>query len=319
MKIFVTRQIPQKGIDMLKEAGHEVAVSEKDGVLTPEELKKGVNGVDGVLCLLTDKIDEEVLQSAGDQLKVVANYAVGYNNLDTEAGKKHNVVMTNTPGVLTETVAEYAMSAMMTLAKKIVPADKFTRAGKYQGWAPMLFLGSDLGGKTLGVVGLGRIGSSFAKKAKNGLGMNISYYDVAKNEEFESETGATFMELDELLKTADVISVHVPLLDSTRHLINAEKLALMKEGAYLINTSRGPVIDEEALVKTLQDKKIAGAFLDVFEDEPTLKPGLADLENVVLTPHIASATQETRTKMSEIAAQNIIAVLNGEEAPNKVN
>ena len=304
---------------MLKKAGYEVAVSGKDGVLTPAELKEGVKGADAVLCLLTDKIDEAVLQAAGDQLKIVANYAVGYNNLDVAAGKKRNVVMTNTPGVLTETVAEYALAAIMALTKNIVPADKFTRGGRYQGWAPLLFLGSDLGGKTLGVVGLGRIGSVLAQKAYAGLGMKIVYYDVQKNEELEKKTNAQFMELDDLLGAADVVSIHVPLLDSTHHLINAAKLALMKQSAYLVNTSRGPVVDEAALVEVLKNKKIAGAFLDVFEDEPALKPGLVELENVVLTPHIASATRETRSKMSEIAAQNIIAVLSGQEAPNRIN
>ncbi len=303
---------------MLEEKGYEVVVSQKDGVLSSEELKEGVKGADAVLSLLTDKIDEDVLSVAGEQLKVVANYAVGFNNLDVEAGKKHNVVMTNTPGVLTETVAEFALSLIMAIAKRISEGDRFTRAGKFVGWAPMLLLGSDLGGKTLGVVGLGRIGMSLAKKAKFGLGMNILYHDPAKNEEFEKETGAELASLDEVLQKSDVVSIHVPLLDSTKHLINAEKLALMKKTAYLVNTSRGPVIDEAALVEVLKQGTIKGAALDVFEDEPQLKPGLAELENVILTPHTASATEETRSKMSEMAAQNIIAVLEGGEAPNKI-
>lgn len=319
MKVFVTRQIPEAGIKLLKDKNYEVVVSSKDGVLTKEELLEGVKGADAILSLLTDSIDDGVLAAAGPQLKVVANYAVGFNNLDIEAGKKRSVVMTNTPGVLTETVAEFTLAMIMTISKRIVEGDKFVRAGKYQGWAPLLLLGSDLGGKTLGVVGLGRIGSSVAKKAKLGLGMEIVYYDVQPNPEFEQETGAKFMTLDDLLKNADVVSIHVPLLETTKHLINAEKLALMKESAYLVNTSRGPVIDEVALVEALRGKKIKGAALDVFEEEPVLSPGLADLENAILTPHIASATEETRTKMSEIAAQNIIAVLEGEEAPNKIN
>lgn len=319
MKVFVTRQIPEAGIKLLKDKNYEVVVSSKDGVLTKEELLEGVKGADAILSLLTDSIDDGVLAAAGPQLKVVANYAVGFNNLDIEAGKKRSVVMTNTPGVLTETVAEFTLAMIMTISKRIVEGDKFVRAGKYQGWAPLLLLGSDLGGKTLGVVGLGRIGSSVAKKAKLGLGMEIVYYDVQPNPEFEQETGAKFMTLDDLLKNADVVSIHVPLLETTKHLINAEKLALMKESAYLVNTSRGPVIDEVALVEALRGKKIKGAALDVFEEEPVLSPGLADLENAILTPHIASATEETRTKMSEIATQNIIAVLEGEEAPNKIN
>lgn len=319
MKVFVTRQIPEAGINLLKEKGYEVAVSDKDGVLTKEELVEKVKGVDAILCLLTDQIDEDILTAAGPQLKVVANYAVGFNNLDIEAGKKHKVVMTNTSGVLTETVAEFTLALIMAVTKRVVEADRFTRAGKFVGWAPMLFLGSDLAGKTLGIVGSGRIGSLVAQKAKGGLGMEVVYYDVQKNEEIEKTLGAQFLTLEELLKKADVVSVHVPLVEETKHLLNAEKLALMKETAYLVNTSRGPVVEETALVETLKNKKIKGAALDVFEDEPALKPGLAELENVILTPHIASATEETRSKMSTIAAQNIIAVLEGQEAPNKIN
>ncbi len=319
MKVFVTRQIPEVGIKMLQDKNYEVVISSKDGVLSREELLAGVKGADAILSLLTDNINEEVLTAAGPQLKVVANYAVGFNNLEAEAGKRHNVIMTNTPGVLTETVAEFTLAMIMAVTKRIVEGDKFTRAGKYQGWSPLLLLGSDLAGKTLGVVGLGQIGSLVAKKAKLGLGMKIVYHDIQPNQQFEQETGAGFLELDELLKVADVVSIHVPLLETTKHLINAEKLALMKESAYLVNTSRGPVIDEAALVEALRNKKIKGAALDVFEDEPTLKPGLIELENAILTPHIASATEETRAKMSEIAAQNIVAVLEGQEAPNRIN
>ncbi len=319
MKVFVTRQIPEVGIKMLQDKNYEVVISSKDGVLSREELLAGVKGADAILSLLTDNINEEVLTAAGPQLKVVANYAVGFNNLEAEAGKRHNVIMTNIPGVLTETVAEFTLAMIMAVTKRIVEGDKFTRAGKYQGWSPLLLLGSDLAGKTLGVVGLGQIGSLVAKKAKLGLGMKIVYHDIQPNQQFEQETGAGFLELDELLKVADVVSIHVPLLETTKHLINAEKLALMKESAYLVNTSRGPVIDEAALVEALRNKKIKGAALDVFEDEPTLKPGLIELENAILTPHIASATEETRAKMSEIAAQNIVAVLEGQEAPNRIN
>jgi len=320
MKIFVTREIPDAGIKMLKEKGYEVEVSSKDGVLTKEELISAVKGknYDAVLCLLTDKIDGDVF-AAVPQVKIFANYAVGYDNIDLLAAQAHNKMITNTPGVLIESVAEHTFALMMTAAKRIVEADKFTREGKYKGWAPMLFLGSGLEGKTLGIIGLGRIGSKVAYYAAKGFGMRVVYYDMVKNEDFEKNTKATFLEsVNEVLKESDFVSIHVPLNESTRHLINEEKLKMMKPSAILINTSRGAVIDEKALVKILKDKVIRGAALDVFENEPEIAKGLADLDNVVLTPHIASATEETRSKMSEIAADNIIAALKGEIPPNLV-
>ena len=321
MKIYVTRAIPDSGINLLKEKGHEVTISSKDGVLSKEELisELGKEEYDAVLCLLTDKVDGEIFDAA-PKAKIFANYAVGYGNIDVEEAKKRGLAVTNTPGVLTNTVAEHAFALMMAISKRIVEADKYTRAGKYQGWSPMLMLGTDMYQKTLGVVGLGRIGSRVAHHGKNGFDMNIVYYDVKRNENFEKEYGATFMEnVDELLKQADFISVHVPLLDSTRHLINAERLALMKESAVLVNTSRGPVIDEKALVEVLKNKQIRGAALDVFEEEPKLADGLDELDNVIITPHIASGTQETRSKMSEMVAQNIIDFLDGKTPANLVS
>ncbi len=319
-KVYITRQIPESGINKLKEKGFEVDINEEDKVLNREELLTALKSktYDAVLCLLTDQIDGEIFDAC-PSAKIFANYAVGYNNINVEDAKKRDVKISNTPGVLTETVAEHTFALLMAISKRIVEADKFTREGKYKGWAPMLFLGTDLLGKTLGVVGLGRIGAQVAKHAANGFGMNVVYYDIKRNEEFEKESGASFKEnVDDVLKEADFISVHVPLLDSTKHLINEERLSIMKENAYLINTSRGPVVDENALVKILKDKKIKGAALDVFEEEPELAEGLADLENVILTPHVASATEGTRSKMSEMAAENIIAVLEGKEAPNLV-
>ena len=319
-KVYITRQIPESGINKLKEKGFEVDINEEDKVLNREELLTALKSktYDAVLCLLTDQIDGEIFDAC-PSAKIFANYAVGYNNINVEDAKKRDVKISNTPGVLTETVAEHTFALLMAISKRIVEADKFTREGKYKGWAPMLFLGTDLLGKTLGVVGLGRIGAQVAKHAANGFGINVVYYDIKRNEEFEKESGASFKEnVDDVLKEADFISVHVPLLDSTKHLINEERLSIMKENAYLINTSRGPVVDENALVKILKDKKIKGAALDVFEEEPELAEGLADLENVILTPHVASATEGTRSKMSEMAAENIIAVLEGKEAPNLV-
>lgn len=319
-KIFVTRKIPEVGISMLKSAGHEVTVSEKDGVLTAEELnmKLGEGDYEAILSLLTDTIDASVFNSA-PKVKIVANYAVGYNNINLDDAKSAGVTVTNTPGVLTDTVSEYGFSLMLAVAKRIPEADRFTRALQYDGWAPELMLGSDLKGKTLGILGAGRIGSGLATRAFKGLGMKVIYNDLKPNDILEGEIECTYKDtVEDVLKEADVISVHVPLLDSTRHLINAERLAMMKPTAYLINTSRGPVVDEKALVEALKNGTIRGAGLDVFEDEPALAPGLAELDNVVITPHIASASTETRDKMSEMAAQNIIDFLEGKTPPNVV-
>ncbi len=295
-------------------------INPADKVLSREELM-GVlrqKPYDAVLCLLTDKIDKEVF-SAVPTAKIFANYAVGYDNINLSDAKEKNVMVANTPGVLTETVAEHTFALMLAISHRVSEADRFTRAGNYKGWAPMLLLGANLAGKTLGIVGLGRIGSTVAGYAVRGFRAKIIYYDVNRNEDFEKEFQAEYRkDVDDVLKEADFISIHVPLLESTRHLINKERLSMMKPTAYLINTSRGPVIDEQALAEALKNKIIKGAALDVFENEPALAPGLAELENVILTPHIASATEETRSKMSDIAAENIIAALEGRVPPNLV-
>ncbi|MCW9054581.1 MAG: D-glycerate dehydrogenase [Candidatus Pacebacteria bacterium] len=313
MKVFVTRRIPEAGITLLREAGYEVLVSEKDGVLTRNELIAALKAdeYDAVLSLLTDTIDAEVFDAAPG-VKIFANYAVGYNNIDLDEAKKRDITVTNTPGVLSDTVAEHTIALMLSITSRIAEGDRFVRAGKYDSWAPMLLLGTDLKGKTLGVMGAGRIGTRVAHFASRGLDMNVIYYDIKRNENIEKEYGAVFKETpEELLKEADVVTVHVPLLESTEHLINKERLDMMKRSAYLVNSSRGPVIDESALVEALKGGVIKGAALDVFENEPTLAPGLAELENVVLTPHIASATEETRGAMSEMAARSIIDFLSG--------
>lgn len=320
MNIYVTRRIPEEGIEKLRALGHEVVVSEKDGVLTREELLSALteHNPDAVLCLLTDTIDGEVYDAAPNA-KIFANYAVGYGNLDLAAAAERGVTVTNTPGVLTDTVAEHTIALMLSLTSRIAEGDRYTRAGKYEGWGPMLLLGTDLTHKTLGVLGAGRIGSRVAEIAHKGLGMRIIYSDVQKNDSLNGELDAVFKEtVDEVLKEADVVTVHVPLLDTTRGLLNRERLAIMKPSAYLVNSSRGPVIDEHALVEVLRAGGIKGAALDVYEEEPKLAPGLAELENVVITPHIASATEETRGKMAEMAAENIIAFLNGDTPPNVV-
>lgn len=318
--IFVTRRIPEAGITMLKEKGHELDISEKDGVLTHEELATALRAkpYDGVLCLLTDTIDSEILDAA-PSAKIYANYAVGFNNVDVKEALARGITVTNTPGVLTDTVAEHTVALMLAITSRIAEGDRFMRAGRYDGWAPMMLLGTDLKGKTLGILGAGRIGARVAHIANRGLGMNIIYYDVKQSPELEKEFGAQYCsEPESLLAQADVVSVHVPLLESTKHLIDAKRLSLMKRSAYLVNSSRGPVIDEQALVEALRAGVIKGAALDVFENEPELAPGLAELANVVITPHIASATEETRSKMAEIAAQNLVDFFEGRVPANKV-
>ncbi len=318
-KIYITRRIPESGINKLKEKGYDIAISEEDRVLSKEEIIQNAKGADALFCLLTDTIDAEVMDGIGKQLKIIANYAVGYNNIDVKSAQERGIAVTNTPGVLTETVAEHTFSLMLSIAHRIAEADRFTRAGKFKGWAPMLLLGNDLSKKTLGIIGLGRIGSRVAHHAVKGFDMNVIYHDINRNEDFEKEYTAEYVaHLDDLLQRADFISIHVPLIPETKHLINAERLKLMKKSAYLINTSRGPIVDEKALVEALQTKEIKGAALDVFENEPGLTPGLAELDNAVITPHTASATEETRGKMAELAAENIIAACEGNEPPNSV-
>jgi glyoxylate reductase len=317
-KVFVCQPLPEPAVAMLKKAGHAVKVYPKEQIIPRAALLKGVRGVEAILSLLTDKIDEKVMDAAGPQLKIIANYAVGYNNIDVAAAKKRSVLVTNTPGVLTDSVAVFTYTMILASAKRITEADRFTRAGKYKGWGPKLLLGADLMEHTLGIVGSGRIGTRLAGLAKNGLNMNIIYSDVKRNPKFEKAFGAKYKKLDALLKEADFVTLHVPLLKSTRHLIGAKQFRLMKKTAHLINTSRGPVVDEKALVKALKTKQIAGAAIDVLEFEPKLTPGLAKLENVILTPHIASGSLMTRQKMAKMAATNIIQALKGKKPPNLV-
>lgn len=310
-KVVVTRKIPGNGIKMLQDKGYEVVVSPQDRALERAEFLNFIQGADGVLSMLTDKVDQEFINSAGPNLKVVANFAVGTDNFDLPALSSHNIVSTNTPDVLTEAVAEHTFALLIAISRRIVEAHKLaqTESSKF---GPEVLLGTELKDKTLGVLGLGRIGSRVAEIGK-AFGMNIIYYDIKQNSEFEQKTGAQFKATPEdLLKEADFVSVHVPLLPATKHLVNLERLQMMKKTAYLINTSRGPVVDEPALVEALKNKVIAGAALDVGETEPKWAEGLTDLPNVVLTPHIASATIEARSAMGELAAKNIIAVLSGQ-------
>lgn len=316
-KVFITQPIPEIGAQMLKEY-FDVSQNTTDRVLSRSQLKKAIQDTHAVLSLLTDRIDGETMAAAGMQLKIIANYAVGFDNIDIKEAKKRQIIVTNTPGVLTEAVAEHTIALLMAVARRIVEADQYIRTGKYIHWQANLLLGNELQSKTLGIIGLGRIGSRVAQIAQKGLGMTIIYTDVRRNSQFESEFKATYHRLNDLLKHADVVSIHVPLLPATQHLIDEAELKTMKNTAILINTSRGPVINELALVKSLKGKEIAGAGLDVFEFEPKLAPGLKSLANLVITPHTASATYEARNAMARIAAENIIAVLSGKKPLNPV-
>ena len=316
MKIFVTRKIPEPGLDLLRKH-HEIEINPYDRVLSKNEIIHGLKGKNGLLCLLNDLIDEQVISSQ-PKLKMIANYAVGYDNIDVKAATKRKIIVSNTPNVLTDTTAEMAWALLFSVARRIVEADKFTRQGKFKGWAPMLMHGQDVTNKTLGIIGTGRIGTAFALKSK-GFKMNILYYDQIKNRQLEDELSAKKVELYRLLKESDFISIHLPLLPVTHHLISEKQLKIMKKTTILINTSRGPIVDEQALVKALKNNWIFGAGLDVYEHEPEINKELLKLENVILQPHSASATTETRTKMAIMAAENMIAGLKGEIPPNCIN
>lgn len=272
------------------------------------EFLRAVREAAGLIPTLTEKIDAAVFRAA-PHLKVVANYAVGFDNIDLAAAKKYGIPVSNTPGECAGAVAEQAMALMQALTRRVVEGDKFIRAGQYRFWDPLLFLGRELSGQTLGIVGVGRIGAHLAKIARNGFDMKIIYHDAIRNEQIEKNFGAKKVTLAELLRQSDYVSLHVPLLPSTRHLIGEKELALMKSSAYLINTARGPVVDEKALVRALRAKKIAGAALDVFEFEPKPASGLSSQPNVVLTPHTASATYRAREEMARMAADNALDVL----------
>jgi glyoxylate reductase len=321
--IYVTRRFADSGIKTLKAKGYRVTVYSEDKVIPRKDLLKNVKGASAILSLLTDKIDDEVLNAAGSELKIVANYAVGFDNVDLVAAKKRNVIVTNTPSdKVNEAVAEHAFALMLCLAHRIAEADVFAKAKKYTGWSPTLLIGTDLYGKTLGIVGAGRIGSAVARRAVNGFGMKLVYADARKNADLEKTFKAKQLPLEKLLEVSDFVSLHVPLLPSTRHLIGTAEFAMMKKTAFLVNTARGPVVDEKALLRALKTKRIAGAGIDVFECEPAIDCDVTDnlelksFPNVVLTPHIASATIEAREAMSMVAAENIIAVLEGRKPLN---
>lgn len=315
--IYVTRMIPQQTIDNLLQC-HEVEVNPHDRALTRKELLEAVKGRDAVITLLTDTIDAEVLDAAGPQCRIFANYAVGFNNFDLKAATQRGVIMTNTPGVLDDATATHAWALLLATARRIPESERYVREGRWHGWAPMAFIGQDIDNKTLGVAGMGRIGTKFARKAA-AFDMRVIYTDAQRNTAVEREIGATFVDKETLLKESDFLSLHAPLLPETHHYIGAAEIAKMKPTAILINAARGPLVDEKALVAALRDKVIWGAGLDVFEREPELEAGLSSLDNVVVVPHIASATIETRIAMGKIATDNVVNVLKGEKPITCIN
>ncbi|MBE3577163.1 MAG: D-glycerate dehydrogenase [Limnochordales bacterium] len=317
-KVLCTRVLPGPAMDRLR-TETELTLNEENRPLTPEELLELVRGKDGILTLLTENVTRTVLEAGRPTLKVVSNYAVGYNNIDVQAATELGILVCNTPGVLTEATADLAWALLMAIARRVVEGDRFMRAGRFKGWEPGLLLGADVFGKTLGIVGLGRIGEAVARRAR-GFSMRILYYDARRLEpDQEKILGVTYVPLPQLLSESDYISIHTPLTPETHHLIGEKELRMMKPTAYLINTSRGPVIDEAALVRALRERWIAGAGLDVYENEPAMAPGLAELENVVLLPHLGSATRETRERMAHMAVDNLLAGVRGERPRYLVN
>ena len=315
-KVFITRRIPEVAINILRQSC-SVYVNNKDRQLTKKEIIAGVKDMDAILSLLTDRIDREVMD-ASKNLKIIANYAVGYDNIDIEEATERGIVVTNTPGVLTETTADLAWALLFAIARRITEGDRFMREGRFKGWAPTLLLGYDIYGKTLGVIGTGRIGTAFALRSK-GFGMKVLYYNRSRNLPLEKILGAKKVTLKRLLSESDFISLHIPLTQETYHLIGRSEFALMKKTAIIVNTSRGPVIDEKILTEALLKGKIAGAALDVYENEPFVTKKLLRLNNVVLTPHIGSASYETREKMARMAAESIIDIFQGNIPENIVN
>jgi glyoxylate reductase len=316
--VLVTRRLPQEALDRIA-AQCDMTLYDGAGAMPRDQLLAEVAGKAGAVTLLTDRVDDEFLDAAGPQLKIVANYAVGFDNIDVAACTRHGVLASNTPEVLTETTADTAFALMMAAARRIAEGDRFLRAGIPWIWGPLMMLGQDVHHKTLGVVGFGRIGQALARRAR-GFAMRVLYYDTYRPPaEVERELGAEYRDLADLLREADFISLHTNLTPETRHLINAERLAMMKPTAVLVNTSRGPVIDEAALAQALKAGEIFAAGLDVFEREPEVNPELLGCDNAVLIPHLGSATVETRLAMANLAADNLFAALTGHRPPTLLN
>ncbi len=321
-KILVTQKVPDPAYPPLEAIGDVEANMEEGNIWPYEELLRRGPGHDYIYSLLTDNIDARFLEACAastPSLKMVANMAVGFNNIDVETATRLRIAVSNTPGVLSDTTADLAFALLMATARRIPEAERFLRAGKYTGWGPLLFCGADVHGSTLGLIGAGRIGKLVARRS-SGFDMKVLYYDVYRMQPEEEATyHMTYMPMEDVLGQSDFISVHTPYMPSTHHLISESELKMMKPTAILINTARGPIVDEKALVRALQSKTIAAAGLDVFENEPAVEPELLSMENVVLLPHIASASLKTRTLMATMASDNIVAHYKGERPPNIVN
>jgi glyoxylate reductase len=317
-KVYVTRQIPKQGIDLLRQAA-EVEVNPNDAPVPREELLEIIKDCQGVIGLLTEKIDAEFFDAAPN-LKGYANYAVGFDNIDVPEATRRGLPVTNTPDVLTNATAECAWSLLFSVARRVVEADSVMRSGSWPGWGPLQFIGGDVTGKTLGIVGAGRIGTAMARMSR-GFDMPVLYTSSSgrRNETLDKELNGRLVSFEELLEESDFISLHAPLTEGTRHMFGADAFKRMKKTAYIINTARGPVIDEQALLEALKAGEIAGAGLDVYENEPALTPGLAELDNVVLLPHIGSGTEFARTDMSLMAARNMLAMLKGRKPETCLN
>jgi glyoxylate reductase len=317
-KVYVTRKVPEQALEILRSVA-TVSVWDREDVPPPRQvILRELAQADGVFSLLTDRIDAEVM-AAAPRLKVISNFAVGFDNVDIPAATKRGIVVTHTPDVLTETVADFTICLMLAAARRLVEADRYTRDGKWKTWEPLLLAGQDIHHATLGLIGLGRIGAAVARRAQ-GFGMRVLYYDVVRREDLESSLSITYRSLDDVLRDSDVISVHVPLSEQTRHLIGRAQFALMKNTAVFVNTSRGPVVDQRALAEALTSRRIFAAGIDVFEQEPVSSDDpLLKLDNVIVVPHIASASIPTRIRMATLAAENLVAVLQGKRPPNPVN
>jgi glyoxylate reductase len=316
MNVFLTRRIPDEGIELLRQR-YDLAIHEKDRPISKSELVEAVRDADGLLCLLTDPVDTEVI-AAAPKLKVISNYAVGYNNIDVEAAKARGIAVTNTPGVLTDATADIAFALMLACARRIAESDRWMRAHEFPGWSPLQFLGQDLREKTLGIIGAGRIGAALARRAFGAYDMRILYTDTQPNKVIETQLRARACGLETLLRESDYVSIHVPLTTQTHHLIGAREIGFMKSSAILVNTARGPVVDEKALIAALREHRIFAAGFDVYEQEPVIPSELKALDNAVILPHIGSASFSTRARMARMAAENLIAVLEGREPEHRV-
>jgi glyoxylate reductase len=314
--LLISRHLPEPALALAR-ARAAVRLPHPDRHLEPAELAAHLADADGLVCLLTDAISDRLL-AAAPRLRVVANVAVGYNNVDVAAATRRGIVVTNTPGVLTETTADFTWALLLATARRVAEADAFTRAGQFTEWGLMLLLGGDVHGKTLGILGLGRIGRAVARRAQ-GFAMRLLYHDAVRDAEAERELGVLYCDKDTVLREADFVTLHVPLLPETRHYVGERELRLMKPTAHLVNAARGPVVDEAILARALREGWIAGAGLDVYEDEPRVHPGLLECRNAVLAPHIASASRDTRLRMATMAVEDALAVLEGRRPAHPVN